>query len=546
MSDKVVVTNRSALKAKYGDLATIDDAVNQLVAADKARGVETIVIALDDAATMQKYNAPVVTDATSAKQNKDAIDAIDKATNAPDYLVILGGPDVIPHQDLKNPMASAADRDEFAWGDLPYACEAPYSQNVQDFTGPTRILGRIPDMPGANDPAFLIGVLKTATEWKANPVASYANVFGLSTFEWQASTKQSVQNVFGATAALSLSPSQGPAWDDPTLSARAHFINCHGALNDSKFYGQAGSFFPPSHKSEVLAGKRFDGTIVSAECCYGGQLFLPKTPTGWGICTRYLEGGAYAYFGSTTIAYGPKKGNGQADVLCQLFLKKAISGASTGRSALEARQEFISALSEMSPADLKTIAQFNLYGDPSIHPAIAPAAQAEAEAAAAPAAQPGVEAKGLPMGFGFEGFENPFEKIAKLIPKPFERAERRHALTLKGLQLAANKAVAKFETIHAKLDDALKGELDKLTADLDIDADDIKSFVVERTGQAQQAAERFSARAFGPAAATNMHLIVGRRKSADQTDAPFLPHIVAIIAKEAGGKVLSYVELHSK
>jgi hypothetical protein len=43
-----------------------------------------------------------------------------------------------------------------------------------------------------------------------------------------------------------------------------------------------------------------------------------------------------------------------------------------------------------------------------------------------------------------------------------------------------------------------------------------------------------------------MHLIVGRTKSADQTDAPFLPHLVAIIAKEAGGKIVSYTELHSK
>jgi hypothetical protein len=78
--------------------------------------------------------------------------------------------------------------------------------------------------------------------------------------------------------------------------------------------------------------------------------------------------GAYGFFGSTTIAYGPEEGNGSADLITQYFLLYVLEGASLGRAALMARQRFIQETSELDPVDLKTLAQFNLLGDPSVHP----------------------------------------------------------------------------------------------------------------------------------------------------------------------------------
>jgi Peptidase family C25 len=80
----------------------------------------------------------------------------------------------------------------------------------------------------------------------------------------------------------------------------------------------------------------------------------------------YLSGGAYGMFGSSTIAYGPADHNGQADVLCQEFLKSLLAGASLGRSVLEARQRYVAQVSTLGPHDLKTLAQFSLMGDPSV------------------------------------------------------------------------------------------------------------------------------------------------------------------------------------
>src|SRR5947208_1516598 len=128
--DKVIVTNFSALRAKYGSsgLSAIRTSIGNLINADKKRSLQTIVVGLDDQPTMTKASAPVVRIATDPQQNKDAIDAIYHAFT-PDYLMLLGSIDVVPHQDLKNPLYTSPtgdDPDRFALGDLPYACEAAY------------------------------------------------------------------------------------------------------------------------------------------------------------------------------------------------------------------------------------------------------------------------------------------------------------------------------------------------------------------------------------------------------------------------------------
>src|SRR5690348_2234534 len=100
MNDKVIVTNVAALRKKYGKgLSQIQTAWKKLIAADKLRHIKTRVIALDSAAAMKKFKVAAVTDPANAKQNKQAIDAIYRAL-LPEYLLILGAVDVVPHQDL--------------------------------------------------------------------------------------------------------------------------------------------------------------------------------------------------------------------------------------------------------------------------------------------------------------------------------------------------------------------------------------------------------------------------------------------------------------
>ncbi len=368
--DKLIVTNAGALRAKYGSagLTRIRAAVAALIKADAARGLTAKLVALDDRAAMKTLRAKPVADAGDPQQNKIAIDGI-YAARTPDYLMILGAIDVVPHQDLTNPLYSPdpeADDDRYAWGDLPYACEAPYSHDPGDFRGPSRVVGRLPDLTGATDPAYLIGLLQTAAKYQTRPRSAYDDYFGLSALVWKRSTDLSVRNLFGASTALRTSPKAGPSWTKAQLAPRAHFINCHGATDDPFFYGQSGRNYPPAHSAKLVARHVSDGTVLAAECCFGGQLYDPQGGQ-LGICSTYLASGAYGVFGSSTIAYGPSEGNGSADLICQFFLEQVLSGASLGRAALEARQRFVERVTLLDPADMKTLAQFSLLGDPAIH-----------------------------------------------------------------------------------------------------------------------------------------------------------------------------------
>ena len=373
MTDKIIVTNSNSLLNKYGPegFAALEQAILILIDADKQRGIETKIIYIDRPEDMKEENNKTVQNASDARANKEAIDAVYKMFD-PDYLVILGAPDVIPHQDIKNPLLadnSGRDDDSHAWSDLPYACDSPYSQDISGFIGPTRVVGRIPDLVGASEPSFLISLIRTAIEAKSRPLTDYSKYMALTADVWKGSTNISIKNIFGDSSSLLIAPPSGPAYPQGNLKNRIHFINCHGAIADPKFYGQTGQEFPISLTTQTTSGEIMEGTIAAVECCYGAEIYDSVTLSAdKPICQSYLEQKAYGYFGSTTIAYGPSDINGAADLICQYFLINVLKGASLGRAALMARQQYVQGVGQMDAVDLKTLAQFYLLGDPSIHP----------------------------------------------------------------------------------------------------------------------------------------------------------------------------------
>lgn len=375
--DKVIVTNVSALQGKYGSrYADVKAAIRALIDADKGRGLKTVLVAIDSAVDMKRAGGTPVKKAGDERAVKAAIDAVCKV-HTPDYILILGAPDVVPHVLLSNPMrhADGGDDDPNVPSDVPYACDAAFSRNPKDFVGPTRVVGRLPDVMGAKEPGYLVKVLKTAATYSARPRSAYSGHFAISARVWEKSTAESAANLFGAGATILTSPKGGPKWTKTQLAPRLHFINCHGASASSLFYGEGprGKFFD-AHASGHLPTRVTAGSVIAAECCYGAEQYDPANDAGRaGISTTYLGEGAYGFLGSTTIAYGPSEGQGQADLICQYFMEVVMKGGSLGRAALEARQRFVAQFSHVDPSDLKTAVQFILLGDPSLQPIAATA-----------------------------------------------------------------------------------------------------------------------------------------------------------------------------
>ena len=121
------------------------------------------------------------------------------------------------------------------------------------------------------------------------------------------------------------------------------------------FYGQRGKNYPVAMASADVSAGTKRNTIIAAECCYGAQLFDPQQADNvLPICNSYLEAGAIAFLGSTTIAYGDSDGNSAADLLTQDFIINALSGASFVRAFLQARQKFVQTQKMEDPVNVKT------------------------------------------------------------------------------------------------------------------------------------------------------------------------------------------------
>jgi len=372
--DKIIVTNRSALQNKYGSsgFKKIQAAVSRLIAADKQRNLNSLLVFVDVASAMKKVKGKVVKDVTDGEQYKNAIDALFNYYK-PDYIMLLGATDIVPHCRFRIPIPD--DDDPFVPSDVPYACEAPFSRNAGDFIAPGRVLGRLPDVTGVNDPTYLITLIQNSVNWKPLKSSAYKNYFSVSVKWWQKSTQISLKNIFQDNKKLELAPPAKGPYGKTDLSPMMHFFNCHGGLRTSEFYGQPNensNSFPVCMESDMLDKKISYGTVTAAECCYAGLLYNPNRPTKihLPISNTYLKNNAIAFAGSTTASYGPSDSQGGADYITQYFLiALQKGGASTGRAFLEAQQRFVEKGDvKMDPTDLKTIIQFLLLGDPSITP----------------------------------------------------------------------------------------------------------------------------------------------------------------------------------
>lgn len=511
MDDKVIVTNRSALMKKYGGqgMTKIRQAIRALSAADKKRGMKTRVVYLDDAKTMKKLGGKPVMNAVDPRENKQAIDGIFTSIN-PDYLVILGAPDVVPHQDLANPVYQQdGDDDPTAWGDVPYACEAPYSRDPARFVGPTRVVGRMPDLVSAAEPSYLVALLKAAASAQSREPDAYTGYFGLSAEKWRGSSRLSLNNIFGQATDLLLSPSAGPTYQAGELKNRMHFINCHGGLASPEFQGQRGDSYPISLTTKATEGEIVDGTVAAVECCYGAELYDAQIlGIDLPICQSYLRQGAYGYFGSTTIAYGPADANGAADLVCQYFLLNVLEGASLGRAALAARQQFVQGTAQMDPIDLKTLAQFCLLGDPSVHPVVRNTPTT------------------VPKGMVSSQAER------------FFRAERRAKMQETGVFLSKTKPTASQRVPVRKVSSTTKQALANIAKQAGLESSQaFSAFAVKGASAQKRGAGK------GSATPSRYFVTVGTPRDG-QVDKVKLG--VAVVAKEANGRIVGYRIYHQR
>jgi hypothetical protein len=401
-SVKLSVTVKCNLESKYDPAALkqINTAIKRWRKADSKRGIRTVHVAVDDSAEMLRVwrdyfpkaaRVRPVSGKVTAPKIKRAIDDLWKRLE-PEFLVLFGGCDIVPMFEVWNPAYDPnGDDDEKVPTDNPYASSKRFRPSKRiSYLVPDRVIGRIPDMvsdPGATgrngDPAWFVDYLKTATSWKALDNFYARPLYAICTRECKGAGLDCLNYIERPDSRLFLSPSitDGSSLARKRLSAPVHMIKCHGSQFRPAFYGEKEihkrTRFLKAIRSATLESRVTSATLVSTMCCYGAQIYSPFDPKAkyrgeWPLASTYLRKGALGFVGSTMKAWVGLFARKWADILAAGYLKNVLAGSSIGRAFLDSKTAFAYSIIEkgkiLDLADEKTLIEYVLLGDPSIHP----------------------------------------------------------------------------------------------------------------------------------------------------------------------------------
>ena len=303
-----------------------------------------------------------------------------------DYVLFVGGGDVIPFWYVENP---AADSDGEFPTDAPYAvaddevageAQGNALEGSGDTAGdlgrngdpsdrfllPDRAVARVPLRPGPG------GGLRAYLEaLGAGPLGGPERNrhFGLSALQWKKESTR-VYSLLADEGLMTSPPVDSSSFKAEWLQSRALiYFNVHGSKDEKYWYGQMGLSYPRVLSPEIVAGAAPVDAIVLSEACYGG-LVDSKTPSD-SVAMRFIEKGVAAFVGSSAIAYGsPDEKLTEADLLAFFFFKRLVAGETCGSALREAKIDFAVEMLDrqgyLDGDDRKTLLEFNLFGDPTV------------------------------------------------------------------------------------------------------------------------------------------------------------------------------------
>ena len=405
MADKIILTLYSRLEAKYDayGVADIEAKLDEYVKADAARGLTTRILYADyphrtgfgvsgvtlDFPDQSNFPPDEVDEQLDdwirevnrfARAIKAVVNMAWKEWNF-DYLMIVGGNDVVPFFRAENPLRqfSRDELDTTVPTDNPYGFPSLIPElDMYYFLLPELPVGRIPDIEASNDPAYLISILSKGIEQAGRECRGEALIpsgWGLTAEIWEALSKYLAMKNQIPPSHVEVAPPIGLSSFPTTLysGSNVHYFNVHGALGTGIWYGESnkGIQDPVFGPAQIQQGSTLTaGMGVVTEACYGADIL--GRPMQQSCALTYLANSCSTFVGSSTIAYGSIAPPATcADLIAKDFLDFLMSGVSTGSSLLHAKQNLANTTSPyggLTPSEIKTLFQFSLLGDPSHHP----------------------------------------------------------------------------------------------------------------------------------------------------------------------------------
>lgn len=272
------------------------------------------------------------------------------------YLFILGSYDVIPTITWENE-AGDKNSDVDVTSDLPYATldtSSPFNGQNYDFDDVLRV-GRLPTVDFVN----YFNNLKEACG-KIGDI----HTFGLSAEVWENLTEYIYKKYSPDGSYLYSSPNITKENLQSFMPSKSNLLlfNLHGSDKTEFWYGQEDASYPEAmdHSSLEWIDKPY---FLAVEACYGAY-YEGRTKEN-SILLSAMNGKCLSFLGSSRIAFGTPDPLGScADIICGEFTRLVISGESAGDAFNKARKRLTE--NEQDSSSIKTLAEFALYGDPSV------------------------------------------------------------------------------------------------------------------------------------------------------------------------------------
>ena len=348
----LIVTCESALLKQTGiEPSEYNALIRKYIAAAKNRGVHYCYMDLE---CCPFYDGRVDVDSVIAALRP----VVDVAR--PKYLFILGNEEIIPVVSWEN---QASDGDADVESDLCYAtldASTPWNGQKYNFSEVIRV-GRLPTYTDEGFESFS-AYLENAIKYMGtlNGVVAY----GLSALVWRDETNDEYRAVSHGEVEVSPEVTKDTVANGIPDDANLLFFNLHGSNDTRYWYGQDGSDYPEAFAPEVLEG-RARPYFLGVEACYGARYLGGLSPRD-SIVQMAMRNKCLAFLGSSKIAFGTSQPEGScADIVIGNYIKFVADGWSAGDAYIEGLKRLTSDWSSMDDSDVKTMAEFALYGDPS-------------------------------------------------------------------------------------------------------------------------------------------------------------------------------------
>lgn len=347
----IIMTDEAKLLAQMGctqkELRTV---LKDYLDAIRDHGVSYYYLDLAENAVCGK------TDSEDVDKIVDVLKTI-SMTARPKYLFILGDNTIVNVAIWDN---MAGDSDPYVKSDLPYctlSTDSPWDKSKFNYAKMIRT-SRLPTIKNGLQ-AFKAYFANAA---KGIGHAGMPCASGVSAEVWKAESAYEFKRISGNKIETS------PVTTKENLLAKVdrdktnvYFFNLHGSDSAKYWYGQRGYIYP-----ECVQPSFFENAekpcFIGVEACYGGR-YIDLEPSE-SILRTAMANNCLSMLASSEIAYGTSMPEGScADLIVGEYLAKIKNGATAGDAYVAGLVRLMK--EDPDDAEIKTLAEFSLYGDPS-------------------------------------------------------------------------------------------------------------------------------------------------------------------------------------